>query len=98
MGVLVSIFGLMYFESRKSGDVITVHLLIGEDDLYTMPEVYLAHSMDSSIIAKKEWERKDFNDERVKHAVKLISPFHIRFGGVMSDHTIFEKERPGNFR
>lgn len=98
---LLGLFGFTAWKSQtqtQTDAYIKVSLYVGENDLYTRPELYIGHAIDASIIVKPEWEKVDFKNEKLQRAMKLISPIYIRFGGIMSDHTFFERERPEDFR
>lgn len=82
----------------STDDPIEVRLYLNDSYSYIIPELYIGHSIDASIIVKTEWESVDFNNEKLVRAMKLISPSYIRFGGVFCDFTVFEEECPKNFR
>ena len=110
MGSLVGSLVAVMLMSKKSVkisrtgeqllDVIDASFEIDLDSVSQSPraERFIGHAIDASIIVKKEWEDWDFNDTKLKEAMKLLSPGYIRFGGILSDHTRFVRERPENFR
>lgn len=78
--------------------VVFLKVALGNAPNRTLPERFLGHAIDASIIIKREWELVDFNDEKLKRAMALLSPTYVRFGGIYSDHTIFVEKRPPDFR
>ncbi|XP_003744724.1 heparanase-like [Galendromus occidentalis] len=59
-----------------------------------MSSLFLGHTIDASIITKQEWTMVNFDDEKLKQAMVLLAPIYVRFGGILSDHTIFAEKRP----
>lgn len=92
---------MLYYTSTDvspTDESIKVTLYVGWQDMFELPALYVAHAIDASIIVKKEWEMKYHKNETVIRAMKILSPGYIRFGGIMSDHTVFVEKRPENFR
>lgn len=98
---LLGFFGLVASWSLRpnTDDVIKVTLHVCATDLYTLPDKYVGHAIDSSEIAKPGWPEEILPNKRLEKAMKLLSPTYLRFGGIMSDHTIFvERHNVDNSR
>lgn len=97
---LLGVVGFFSLGSQPQSDgIVNVTLHVGWQDLFELPRLYVAHTIDSSIIVKSEWwVSKEFEDPKVIRAMIFIAPGFIRFGGIMSDHMVFEEERPAEFR
>lgn len=75
-----------------------VHIEVLPDVIHRLPRLFMGHGIDASIIVKKEWQELNFDDEILTRAMELLPPSYIRFGGTLSDHTIFVEKKPDNFR